>query len=370
MMSKYTIVTALAFTATMSTAILAAEQVTSPQVPAKAQPAPAAAAATTGPKMMVDEPLRDFGSVPKGQKLDWTFAVKNTGTADLELLSVQPGCGCTVAEFDKVIKPGQTGKIVAHVDTTNFSGPISKFVTVQSNDPSLPSSQLTIHAIVKPYVEAYPTGFARYQMLQGEAQTATLKLYSEEEAPFEITRIETPGNWVKAGWKKITDDSERVQAGRPGQNQYQIDIQVAGPETPIGPLAHKVHVFTNSKFQPDYPISIVGVIRPTVNITPTILNFGEVAPGDTASVRTILLNTNDKRTPSAFQVTKVESNTPAAFDATVKATEKPGEYEVEVKLAKDAKPGLIDGNVKIFTSDKIKPVITVPVKGTVKKAAA
>jgi hypothetical protein len=365
MTSKHSIVTAMALTAAMSTALFAADQVAAPKPAREQAPAPAAA-----PKMTLAEPLKDFGTVPKGEKIDWTFAIQNTGNADLQLLSVQPGCGCTVAEFDKVIKPGETGKVVTHVDTTAFTGPISKYVTVQSNDPAMPTSQLTIHAVVKPYVDAYPTGFARYQMLQGESQTATIKLYSEEEAPFEITKIETPGDWIKVQYAKITDEAERAEGrGRPGQNQYRIDIQVAGPDTPIGPLAQKVHVFTNSKFQPEFPISIVGVIRPRVSIMPTVLNFGEVTPGETAAVRSILLSSNDKKDLAAFQVTKVVSSLPASFDANLKPTATPGEYEVEVKLAKNAKPGAIDGSVKIFTSDKVKPVIDIPVKGTIKKSA-
>ena len=80
------------------------------------------------PRLTVVEPIKDFGTVAKGEKLKWTFTVKNTGTADLEILAARPACGCTVAEFDKVIKPGQSGKVVSAVDTASFSGPIAKTI--------------------------------------------------------------------------------------------------------------------------------------------------------------------------------------------------------------------------------------------------
>ena len=139
-------------------------------------------AADKAPRLTVVEPLKDFGTVPKGQKLDWSFAIKNTGDSDLKILAARPSCGCTVADFDKEIKPGETGKVTAHVDTTAFAGPISKVVTVESNDPNTPSAQLTIHANVKPYVEAFPAGFLRYNVVQGDAQTQSVTIYSEEEA--------------------------------------------------------------------------------------------------------------------------------------------------------------------------------------------
>ena len=72
---------------------------------------------------------RMSGTVPKGDKIVHDFVIKNEGDADLEITNVQPACGCTVAEFDKTISPGQTGKVHAVVDTATFSGPISKGVT-------------------------------------------------------------------------------------------------------------------------------------------------------------------------------------------------------------------------------------------------
>ena len=322
------------------------------------------------PRLTIVEPVKDYGTVPKGDKLEWAFVVKNTGDSDLQIIAAKPGCGCTVADFDKVIKPGATGKVTAHVDTTNFAGPIAKSVTLETNDPNTPTAQLTLHAIVKPYVEAYPAGFVRYNLLQGDADSQTVTLYSEEDDPFEITKIEVPGDYVKATFAKIDKKEDLApNVGRPGQNQYKVTITVGGPDAKIGPLADKVHIYTNSKHQPEYPISISGIVRPTFRVEPTGVNFGEVAPSDSAATRSVLLRSNDTKTPEKFMVTKVESSVPAVMTS-IKPGANKGEYEVTLQLAKDSKPGDIDGTVKIFTSDKINPVVTVPVKGTVKALAA
>jgi hypothetical protein len=322
------------------------------------------------PRLTIVEPVKDYGTVPKGDKLEWAFVVKNTGDSDLQIIAAKPGCGCTVADFDKVIKPGATGKVTAHVDTTNFAGPIAKSVTLETNDPNTPTAQLTLHAIVKPYVEAYPAGFVRYNLLQGDADSQTVTLYSEEDDPFEITKIEVPGDYVKATFAKIDKKEDLApNVGRPGQNQYKVTITVGGPDAKIGPLADKVHIYTNSKHQPEYPISISGIVRPTFRVEPAGVNFGEVAPSDSAATRSVLLRSNDTKTPEKFMVTKVESSVPAVMTS-IKPGANKGEYEVTLQLAKDSKPGDIDGTVKIFTSDKINPVVTVPVKGTVKALAA
>ena len=334
----------------------------------KSTSAKAEAAKEKAPRLTVVEPIKDFGTVAKGEKLDWSFVIKNTGTADLEIIAARPACGCTVAEFDKVVKPGATGKVSANVDTMNFAGPISKAITLETNDPSNPAAQLTIHAVVKPYVEAYPAGFVRYNMLQGDAETQSVILYSEEEAPFEIVKVNVPGEHVKVDYRKIENTADLApNAGRAGQAQYKLNITVGGPDAKLGPLADKIHIITNSKHQPDYFVSVTGVIRPTFRVEPSGVNFGEVAPTDTAATRSVILRSGNLKAPETFVVTKAESSVPGVT-AAVKPGNAKGEFDVTVQVSKDAKPGDLDGKITIHTNDKIRPTVEVPVKGTVKAA--
>jgi len=350
--------------------------------PAKAKKAaaPAAKKAETAkesdkaPRLTIVEPVKDYGTISKGEKLDWSFVVKNTGDADLQIIAAKPGCGCTVADFDKVIKPGETGKVTAHVDTAAFAGPIAKTVTLETNDPTTPTSQLTIHAIVKPYVEAFPAGFVRFNLLQGDVDAQTVVLYSEEDEPFQVTKVEVPVDpatnepvkWVNASFEKVSNDADKApNVGRPGQDQYKVKITVGGPDAKLGPLADKVHIVTNSKHQPDYFVSLSGVVRPTFRVEPTALNFGEVTATDVAATRMVMLRSNNLKSPETFVVSKAESSVPAVTTS-VKPSANKGEFEVTLQIAKDAKPGDVDGTVKIFTNDKVNPVVTVPMKATIK----
>jgi hypothetical protein len=376
MSSKRILVVMIAVLVALTAAIsFAADQ----PVKAKKSEAPAEkkaepAAKDAAPRLTIVEPIKDYGTISKGEKLDWAFVIKNTGDADLQIISAKPGCGCTVADFDKVIKPGESGKVTAHVDTTAFVGPIAKTVTLETNDLTTPTSQLTIHAIVKPYVEAFPAGFVRFNLLQGEAESQNVILYSEEEEPFAVTKVELPIDpttnepvkWVNATYEKIATDTDKApNVGRPGQDQYKVKITVGGPEAKLGPLSDKVHIITTSKHQPDYFVSISGVVRPPFRVEPTALNFGEVSPVDVAATRTVILHSNNLRAPESFVVSRVESSIPTVVSS-VKPTANKGEYEVTLQIAKDAKPGDVDGTVKIYTNDKMSPVVTVPMKATIK----
>lgn len=323
-----------------------------------------AAVALAGPRLTVVEPIKDFGTVPKGDVLTYKFPIKNTGDEDLEILRVSPACGCTVANYDAVIKPGETGHVEAAVETKDFQGPINKAVSIQTNDPDTPTAQVSIRATVKPYVEAHPAGFVRFNVLQGETDKRTVVLYSEEDEPFEIEAIEVPGDWVKVSHAPVSE-TERVPVGRDGQNQYRVEVVVGGPTAPVGPLMDKVRIHTNSAHQPEYLLSLSGVVRPAYNVSPTVLNFGEVNPKASETVRVITVSTNNTDSPAAFTVNKVESTNPGLFNAQAKPTA-PGQYQVEVKLSAEAAAGAVDGDLKIYTSDVGTPVITIPVKGMIK----
>src|SRR6185436_10084881 len=83
----------------------------------------------------------DAGDVWRGDKPHYTFTVQNTGDAPLEIFA-KPNCGCTVANFDKVIPAGGTGKVDADLNTAGFRGKIIKSIDVTSNDLSNPKLSL------------------------------------------------------------------------------------------------------------------------------------------------------------------------------------------------------------------------------------
>src|SRR5690349_19694225 len=77
----------------------------------------AALADTTagGPRPILElrEKHQDGGVVEEGTVVPFKFEVTNRGQADLEITQVKPSCGCTVTQWDRVIKPGAHGTIAA-----------------------------------------------------------------------------------------------------------------------------------------------------------------------------------------------------------------------------------------------------------------
>lgn len=99
------------------------------------------------PKLFIGSLEYSFGKVTAGTPLTYTFKVKNIGDADLEIKNVEPSCGCTTGDFDKVIAPGKEGKITLSVkDTESYSGDVAKTANVTTNDASRSNFTLTLKA--------------------------------------------------------------------------------------------------------------------------------------------------------------------------------------------------------------------------------
>lgn len=327
--------------------------------------APQASAQGTGaPRIAVAEPTKDFGTVPKGEKITHVFQVRNNGAGDLQILAAKPTCGCLVAEFDKVIKPGAVGRVTAIVDTAIFAGPISKSVMLETNDAAAPTAQLTVNAVVKPYVDAHPAGYLRFNLLEGETATQSVTLYSEEAEPFRILSVEDPQPWIEVRHRKLSASEAVAGAGRAGQAQYRLDVTVKDGAR-IGPLAEKIRIVTNSKHQGEYLLAVSGTVRPPFRVEPTAVNFGEVAPSDSAATRTIGLRSNNLKAPGGFVVSNVQSNVPGV-SATVAPTDRQGEFQVTLQVVRNAAPGPLQGEITVHTNHAKRPLVTIPIKGVVR----
>ena len=106
-----------------------------------AQPLTVAQAETgVGPaKIVAEEPIHDFGERWIGPSLEHTFIVENKGQAPLQISSVRPSCGCTVAgKYPPTIAPGEKGSFPFKIASNKLRGKYEKSIKVYSNDPDTP----------------------------------------------------------------------------------------------------------------------------------------------------------------------------------------------------------------------------------------
>lgn len=87
-----------------------------------------------GPIIAFIEKSHDFGDIPQGEKVEYVFNFKNTGTQPLVISDVITTCQCTAKQWNKEpVMPGKAGQITVSFDSTGKMGINNKVITIQSN---------------------------------------------------------------------------------------------------------------------------------------------------------------------------------------------------------------------------------------------
>jgi Protein of unknown function (DUF1573) len=96
--------------------------------------------------LQIKEMEHDFGKIPQGKPVYYTFDIVNTGKTELKLDNVQASCGCTTPEWSKdPIAPGATAKIKVGYNAAAENN-FEKYITITYN--STQSKQLKIKGTV------------------------------------------------------------------------------------------------------------------------------------------------------------------------------------------------------------------------------
>ena len=150
------------------------------------------ATAMAAPQAAIDQPTFDFGSIHQGTKLEHVFTIRNKGDAPLTIKSVRPSCGCTAASITtSVILPGKTGGIKAAFNSTNFAGAIHKTVAVDTDDPKLPTSILTLKGTVVESIQVNPKQLSLGQIKVNETTKSTLVILNKGSKPLQLTAVKS-----------------------------------------------------------------------------------------------------------------------------------------------------------------------------------
>lgn len=143
------------------------------------------------PRAVFKSTVQDFGKVRQGDVLNHEFVFRNEGNAVLVVDRVETTCGCTAALVsDRKIPPLKEGKIKTTFDTRGYSGRMTRYLYVISNDGENPRRELSLAADI----EVAPSAridVDRYNVdmglcLEGETPSAKIVIKSAGERELKV----------------------------------------------------------------------------------------------------------------------------------------------------------------------------------------
>ena len=312
------------------------------------------------PMMVVPSKIMDAGKVSQGVIVDAVFDIVNEGDAKLIVKAVRPTCGCTVAEFDREIAPGATGKIIAKLDTKDFAGPISKSILVMTDDPQNPTVTLVIKADIRPFVEILPRPLIRFNAVLNEPMNQTFIIVgADPEKSLKVSSVESSVPFLTTSMRQLSGD-ELIQGK--SKSQYEVTLSLKN-DAPVGPVNAVLSVNPDLKEAPTGPVKGYGVLRAQLHVTPSQIQFGSVEAKARPGRNLIVVNNRTDGTRVEITGAKVDD---PGFDAQVTTIEEGRRYQVTVIVKADADPGSRDATLTLSTTDEVFPTVTVPVRANLR----
>ncbi len=299
------------------------------------------------PLAFTETPEYDFGQALGGSEIQHTFILKNIGQKPLKILSVTETCACTASLLSQdEIPAGGTGSVSAVLTVPSGNTQVEESLLVLTNDPTQPTLILTLKGEAFIPLTTFPERlpFGNQKPLQSPV-TKQVSLHTQ--GGVQILGVRT--------------DSEHLQATlkTDGKISY-VEAQLL-PSVSVGPFSHNVLI--DYRYQGEkttHDVLVFGEVLGKLQVTPKRLFFGLVKAPASIS-KQIIISSRDNR---PFKINSVESSSNAVV-AVVKESADKMRYQLITTINPTASPGEFSGEVVVWTSNPLQPVLRVPFFGII-----
>lgn len=199
-------------------------------------------AAKGAPHLEIPQPSYNFKSVLQGQVVKHDFQLKNTGSSDLIIYKVVPGCGCTATKISsKKVPPGGESIISVEFNSTGFNGKKVRAISVETNDPKMPVATLVIEGVVNPEVSVEPNALSFGEIEMGSSNTLEIKITKAAESKATIKEVSSRNNLITVS---------RIQQ-TPEYQVYAVSLKADGKQ---GGVRGLINVTLNNRDRTTIPV--------------------------------------------------------------------------------------------------------------------
>lgn len=256
-----------------------------------------------------------------------------------------------MAKFDKVIPPGQEGKINLVIAGKKVHGTFSKSAVIHSNDEAHPVMTVTLVGNEIPFVEVEPSDRVYLQGRYGEKIEKDVTVTSNEDGlDFKVTGLESN-----------IDDKITYKVEPSADGAYAVKIW-KNPKLPTLNTYGSLTIHTNSEKAPEKVLQVQVVTKGAITVQPTTLNYGAIpfAKEDEAA-KSVRRSVTLIKSNGTFAITDVQFSSDL-YDAKVNEVVPGKRYTIEVEFKPPVKHEVRQrevGEMIVHTDDPTEPTLRV-----------
>lgn len=312
----------------------------------------------TAPRAEVTPASLDFGTIAAGQTKSLTLAIRNSGTAVLQVsgTSIQPASFSVSTTSAFQLNPGGSSAIsvrFAPVSAGSFAGTL----TFTTNDPASPTVRITLTGIgisaTSPKAEVTPGSLDFTSVTIGQTKDLTLTLRNTGTAVLQVSRLTVDGSFT------VTPATAFPVAAAAS-----AALTVRFAPASIGATTGALTLTTNDSAQPVIVIPLRGTgvssSAPSIDVSSTSLDFGTVQIGATKDMPLTIYNRGtatllvSSLASNNGQFTAMPSSSTVAFGGSVSVT---------VRFV-PSNAGAYTASLTVTSNDPARPSLSISLRGT------
>lgn len=308
------------------------------QNPTSAQAAPPAGKVA---KIQCLEPTWKFGNAAQYTMLTHAFVIKNVGQDVLQIKQVVPSCQCqAVLPTKNELAPGEETTVECKMNTQGLQGPVTKTISVLSNDPTQGSIILTMTGdIVPPFsVKPRQIELGAVSKIDGKGGTE-LSFVVSKGLDVQLRDLKVSSPLV------VATPLGKLEEQPDGTRILKVRVDLKGGAS-VGLLRETLTFITDMPNVPPAVVPVTASIEGEVMISPRTFNLGKVKKGETTSKEIEITKTGEAN----LVIEGVDVSPPGPFAAEVITDEAGKKFRVRVSVKADAPEGYQRGTLTLRTN--------------------
>ncbi len=310
--------------------------------------------------IVVDPTSMDFGAVVLGQPAEQLLTVRNTGSADLTVSSMQSSdaafsiLGRTTFE----LAPGASQAVGVRFSPTS-TGQKEAHLTIQSSDTNRPTVTVPLigAGVTPPQLVAAPRTLDFASIVIGDNSDLPLSISNVGGSPLQVTQMSID----QPVFSVVGDTAFQIGPGTAKTVVIRFAPAVAGD------VQATLSIASNDPQSPSYAVALLGTGEPPpfegphIVLEPQQLNYGAVPVGQIKRLNVTVQN----RGTATLSVDDVRADSEAYFVYGKKAfTVEPSASQVVAAMYKPPSEGAHGGRLTFFNNDPQHPQASIVVFGT------
>lgn len=303
-------------------------------------------------KVVVEQDTFDLGKIKQGVEVSATFVIGNEGDGILEIHSIKPDCGCTIATLSKgqrVVPPGGSVPLVVTFNSKGRFGVQDRVTQVSTNDRNHPIVKLTLKCNVVTTYVIRPSPLVTFRNgRRGKEITQRLKLLpGDDNKRLELLGIVIADPGIHCNAEPLIE----------GDRYGHLLRFVVDDDAPIGDIVTQGTLqFRVDQELEEVAITIRGSVVGDLAYRPGQLISLKQTPRGTALPPWTVGSTEKK----PFSVIDADAGPLLTAEVTPRNAQRT-EYRVVLTVADDAPSGPLATVLRVTTDTSEQPLIEVPV---------